>query len=48
MWKAASLEKTDVGKDWRQKENGAAEDEMFRYHHWLMHKYKQTLGDSGG
>ena len=25
----------DAGKDWRQKEKGAAEDEMVRYHHWL-------------
>ena len=30
MWKAGSLEKTDDGKDWRQKEKGATEDEMVR------------------
>ena len=27
MWRANSLE-NDVGKDWRQEEKGAAEDEM--------------------
>ena len=26
----------DAGKGWRQKEKGAAEDEMVRYHHWSM------------
>ena len=35
MWRADSLEKTDAGKDWRQKEKGAAEDEMVRWHHQL-------------
>ena len=25
----------DTQKDWRQKENGAAEDEMVGWHHWL-------------
>ena len=24
-----------AGKDWRQKEKGATEDEMVRWHHWL-------------
>ena len=29
LWRADSLEKThDDGKDWRQKEKGAAENEM--------------------
>ena len=28
MQRAASLEKTDAGKDWRQKEKGATESEM--------------------
>ena len=27
---ANSLEKTDAGKDWRQKEKGATDDEMIR------------------
>ena len=30
MQRADSLEKTNAGKDWRQKEKGAAEDEMVR------------------
>ena len=39
----------DTGKDWRQKEKGAAEDEMVRWHHRLNgHEFKQTQGDSGG
>ena len=25
----------DAGKDWRQEEKGATEDEMVRWHHWL-------------
>ena len=37
----------DAGKDWRQKEKRAAEDEMVRQHHWLNgHEFEQTLGDS--
>ena len=36
-----------AGKDWRQEERGAAEDEMVRWHHWLYaHEFKQTPGDS--
>ena len=39
----------DAGKDWRQKEKGAAEDKMVRQHHWLSgHEFEQTLEDSGG
>ena len=39
----------DAGKDWRQKEKGAVEDEKVRFHHWLNgHEYEQTLGDSEG
>ena len=46
---ANSLEKTDAGKDWRQKEKKAAEDEMVREHHRLNgHEVAQTLGDSEG
>ena len=38
-----------VGKDWRQKEKGVAEDEMVRQHHWLSgHEFEQTWGDSEG
>jgi len=33
----------DAGKDWRQKEKRAAEDEMIREHHWLnRHESEQT------
>ena len=39
----------DAGKDWRQKEKGAAEDEMVGGHHWLNgHEFEQTLGDGEG
>ena len=35
----------DAGKDWRQKEKRAAEDEMVGWHHWLNgHKCEQTPG----
>ena len=37
------------GKDWRQKEKRATEEEIVRYHHWFNgHKLEQTLGDTGG
>ena len=37
----------DAGKDWRQKEKGATEDEMAGWHHWLNgHEFEWTLGDS--
>ena len=40
---------SDAGKDERQKEKGAAEDEMVRQHHQLNgQESEQTLGDSGG
>ena len=49
MRRADSLEKTLMLEDGRQKEKGAAEDEMFRQHHWPNgHELEQTLGDSGG
>ena len=49
MWRAYWLEKTDAGKDWGQKEKGAAEDEMVGWHHRLNgHEFEQTLGDSEG
>ena len=35
----------DAGKDWRQEEKGATEDEMVGWHHWLDgHEFEQTLG----
>ena len=34
----------DAGKDWGQNKKGVAEDEMVRYHYWLVeHESKQTL-----
>ena len=40
---------SDAGKDWRQEEKGATEDEMVGWHHWLSgHEFKQALGDSDG
>ena len=37
-----------AGKDWRQKEKGATENKMVRYHHQLNgHEFEQTLEDSG-
>ena len=37
-----------AGKDWSQKEKGAAEEEMVRWHHRLNeHEFEQTPGDSG-
>ena len=39
----------DAGKDWREEEKGAAEDEMVKWHHWPNGcEFEQTLGDSGG
>jgi len=40
----------DAGKDWRQKEKRAAENEMVgEHHHWLNgHESEQTPADSGG
>ena len=39
----------DAGKDWRQKEEGAAEDEMVRYLHQVNgQESDHTLGDNEG
>ena len=39
----------DAGKDWRQEEKWATEDEMADWHHWLNgHESEQTLGDDEG
>ena len=35
MWRVDSLEKTDAGRDWGQKEKGTTEDEMAGWHHGL-------------
>ena len=35
----------DAGKDWRQKEKRAAEDQIIGWHHWLSgYKFQQTPG----
>ena len=39
----------DAGKDWRQKEKGMTEDEMFWWHHWLNgHEFEQAPGVGDG
>ena len=39
----------DIGKDWRQKKKGAAEDEMVGWYHWFNgHEFEQASGDSEG
>ena len=39
----------DVGKDWRQEEKWATEDQMFGWRHWLNgHEFEQTPGESEG
>ena len=39
----------DTGKDWRQEEKGATEDEMVGWHHRLNgYEFEQTLGDTEG
>ena len=49
MWTADSLEKTDAGKGWRQKEKGATEEVMVGWHHWLSgHELGQILGYGRG
>ena len=47
--RANSWEKTGAGKDWRQKEKGATEEEMVGWHHQLNGcEFEQTVGDSEG
>ena len=39
----------NAGKDWVLKENGATEDDIGGWHHWLNeHEFEQTLGGSEG
>ena len=39
----------EAGKDWRQKEKQAAENEMVRWHHSFNgYEFEQTPGDNGG
>ena len=38
-----------AGKDWRQEEKGATEDEMIGWHHWLSgQEFEQALGAGDG
>ena len=38
-----------AGKDWGKEEEGATEDEMFGWHHWLNgHEWEQILGYING
>ena len=50
MWQSWLTGKDcDAGKDWRQEETRATEDEMFLWCHWFNgHEFKQTLEDSEG
>ena len=44
-----SLEKTDAGRDWEQKEKGMTEDEMAGWHHRLDgREFEWTPGDGDG
>ena len=37
----------EAGKDWRQEEKRATEDEVVGWHYWLNgHEFEQALGDS--
>ena len=48
-WTANSLEVSEAGKDWGQKEKRVSEDEMARWHHWCNgHELGQTLGVGDG
>ena len=39
----------DTGKDWKQEEKGIIEDEMVRWHHWLIgHEFEQAPVIGGG
>ena len=39
----------DAGKDWGQEKNGATENEVVGWHHWLDgHEFEQTPGDGKG
>ena len=39
----------DAGKDWRYKEKGTTEEEMFGWHHWLDgHESEEVPGNVGG
>ena len=48
-WLIGKKKKTDAGKDWRQEEKGATEDELVGWHHPLHgHEFEQVLGVADG
>ena len=48
-WRTDSLEKTDAGEDWKQKEKETTEEEMVGWHHWLDgHEFEQAPGAGDG
>ena len=49
MQTADSAKDPDAGKDWRQEEKGATEDEMVRWHHRHdEHEFEQAPGVGDG
>ena len=50
MWKTDSFGKTpDAGQDWREEENGMAEDKMVGWHHQLdEYEFEQAPGNGEG
>ena len=51
MWRADSLEKSLIGKDWRWEDKGTTEDKMVERHHQLdRHEFEQAprVGDGQG
>ena len=47
--KSQLIKYPDAGKDWRQEEKWAKEDEMIGWHHQVnVHESEQTRGDSEG
>ena len=49
IWRVDSLEDSDAGRDWGQKEKGTTEDEMARCHHRLNgREYEWTPGVGDG
>ena len=49
MQRADSLEDSEAGKDWRQKEKEVTGNEMVGWHHWLNgHESEQAPADGEG
>ena len=45
MQRIDSLEKTDAGRDWGQKEKGTTEDEMAGWHHVSLSELQELVMD---